>query len=176
MGDFTFTHALTLTISIVGWSIVFYISNRALKRADISRSKDACIATAEEAVKKLIELKEKDNPSATQLEFAISYFAVKLSFKLKTLNELAGVEIGNSTNTTLLFYESDPAELLKNEGEFIVYTQKLLNLCESIENSYRELFFKSRLASVYVRRSNELKGAAFGLLIMVLLFSLFKLF
>lgn len=162
-------------MTLLGWFYVLHLSNRALKRSDISRVKDSCISVIEETVKTIVDLKDSNNSNELTIEAHLDYLATKLEFKIKALNSLTSCEIYNPGEIGLKIRSADSRKLAEID---LVYKRQLasnlLNACEDLENKYQEFYFTRSLRKIYLRYEHEIKGLAFSIFILAMLSILFR--
>tara|TARA_B100001059_G_scaffold53555_1_gene47805 strand:+ start:52028 stop:52546 length:519 start_codon:yes stop_codon:yes gene_type:complete len=164
-------------ITIIGWIYVLYLSNRALKRADIARVKDSCIAVLEDAVKKILDLAEKENLTDIHIESHLVHYATKAFFRIKAMNNLAKSQLVDAGKVDLVLRTADVSKIINRDNQYCQQlTSEILNYCDEIEQEYQKIFFNSNLKLWIAKHIDELKGLAFGLVICASLFYIFQYF
>ncbi len=168
---------LTLTnlLTLVGWIYIFYLNNRGLKRSDISRTKDACITAIEKIIDDVREYSGSKDIEPLVIESELTYLATKVEMKIKNLNSITATTLVSAEDTAMIIRKCDTVELIKNKSYAVDIIDSLSDTCEQIEVSYRELYFEGNaLKKMYDRRSSEIQGLAFSLLIIYMMFEIFK--
>lgn len=155
---------MAIVTSVIGWFIVYVISTRALKRADITKAKDSCIKIIEDTIDFVDEV-DKDTLDSGKLselyiESKLTIYATRLELKIMNLNGLTSFELICPTTFPFILRSVDSDELIKKQSERIELQEKLLDAIESTEDKYRNCFFTANFVQrILIYRKPELYGA-----------------
>lgn len=159
-----------------GWALLIYLSNRTLRRGEISRLKDRLVDSVSLLQEKLSDKVEKlaeppNREELSQLEFIVSAKATQLEFKVGQINRYVGFQLIRIDHIVQL-RETD----LYDPEELPMVFDVLFDMIEHIESRYDGYFYNDRSFIKYLgHKKLELQGAVLALLVMTLYVVLFNL-
>lgn len=169
---------MIIFISITGWVVIYLISTRALKRADITKSKDTCITCLEETISFVEYLNDEDKRkklNALDVETKLATLATRLELKLMSLNGISKITLLCPIDLSLFIRNRDCEKILNEKSQRLETVERCLDSIEQLEHNYRQCFFEDNFFQRLLKnRHPELKGAIFGLVIVILLIVLIK--
>jgi len=157
-----------ILFQFIGWGFLLFLSNRTIRRTELSRLKDQLVVQIEELSKWLeLELISEEH-SARSLERAYTGKVSRIDLLLQQLNSLSKRKL---LNEDLLF------EFWDTDVDSIFLTKKLNGLkliqqdaVETIESSYHSTLFKQNfIRMIYLHYKPELLGTVSSLAILYLL-------
>lgn len=149
-----------IALQLVGWGFLLFLSNRTIRRAELSRLKDQLIGQIEELSTWFEEALKSNDYTVISLERAYTAKVARIDLLLQQLNGLSKRDLIN-TGILFAFWNLDI--------EAIHVTKKLINVndfqqdaIESIEVSYHSTFFKENIIRrIYFNYRPELYGVLF---------------
>lgn len=163
-------------LQFFGWGLLIYLHSRTLRRAEISRLKDAIVKQLSDFVEKIKSEIKKDKVDFLVLEEEVSAKSTQIEFKIKQLNSYSRLEIVSPSKIASL--RNIALENIKDKS----LVEKTFNdvendLIEHIESQYIEKMFKTNFfRHLYINRRPEIWGALFPLIILVLFFKILDFF
>jgi|GEM_PF-4792126 len=132
-----------IALQFVGWGFLLFLSNRTIRRTELSRLKDQLIGQIEEISTWFEQALKSDEYTVHSLERAYIAKVARIDLLLQQLN---GLSKHNLINTGILF------DFWNLDIETMYETKKLTNVnifqqdaIESIEISYHSIFFKENI-------------------------------
>lgn len=149
-----------ILFQFVGWAFLFFLSNRTIKRTEISRLKDQLVVQVEELTTWLKSELENDEGSALTLERAYTGKVTRLDLLLQQLNRLAKRKVIDE-NILFPFWNLDVYSVYSTKKicEIKVHQQDAV---EKIEISYHSLFKLSMVNNLFLHYKPEIFGVLFA--------------
>lgn len=161
-----------IILQFIGWGFLFYLSNRTLRRSEISRLKDSLVAQIKkdtdwlnsqllDAENKTLQTEQLFTSRITQIDFHISQLNTYSRFKL--IDE----------NCLLSLWDLDIFQLKSSDKYTLEINDISCDLIESIETSYTNNLFKtSFIRRWWLMNKPEIFGITSILIILTLLFNI----
>ena len=156
-----------MLFSIIGWCIVYLVSTRAIRRADITKARDACILCLEDCIAYLDKLPQLNSVDGNEVESKLSTFAFRIELRTKSLNQFSGHKLREDTFAALSMRRIDGQKAINDKEYRFSQSDNLLEEIGQIEIAYNKLFFQtSPIVRFFRDRRVELYGALLSLLVL----------
>jgi hypothetical protein len=168
--------SIRIVLIFLGWLLLIYLSNRTLRRGEISRLKDRVVDSITGIQEWLIEeLQTNPSKDMEQVEALLSAKATQLELKIKQLNHYIGIEVLQVVNVAKI----RGVDLFSvNTGALVVEVNDVFfDVIEHIETVYDDHYFKLNPILRFWRvRKYELCGAGISMAILFFFFGIFHRF
>jgi len=164
-----------IVLQFVGWGFLLYLSNRTLKRTEISRLKDQLVNKIDALLKDIkTEINETEAlKDSLKLEKSYTAKLARIDLSLQQINSLSkSVLLDGSLLIPL--WDLDIVQMIDNQ-DFSLLEEKQQDVIEGIENAYHSGLFKTNIfRTLYLKYTPELMGFFVPLLILHLIVQLFN--
>lgn len=163
-----------LTVALIGWTFLFYLHNRTLKKGEVSRLKDSITKEIKELFDWLDDTSESGY-TALELEELLSGKITLIEFLISQINEYTHSDFLDPLWLAELRY-IDTEELLSNKKISQQERLRQFDIIEKIETAYHEQAISTNsLKKLWRNNKDTISGVISGLAILVLFAALMQL-